>query len=211
MPPEMQLGKPSRIVFQFKGQREYVHGTDLYTQLLEVAQQKFGPHTWLSKLVIRKVFQNNCLIYFNTYPTDKSPCAHFETINQDGPISGFVIDSLKKVSERDIHFSLANLIQDAVYTDRSIILLKTKESKIIDIIVGSTKYLHLHLFKPETGQWMFTSLNLAEPLKENSKKITITITQNLAGKMTTSNILLNDKFVGKITFTLVKNKHVPQK
>lgn len=192
--------------FCFKGSRTYVHGTDIYNQLVAYLQDK--NETILSlDLSFHGIAKNN-LILSNKKPDDETSLKFafkYMDINNKkqilyGSKSNKTIDCryeynedmICKVSMLDIKKQTVELNEDTGYS-------------FIENIVALNKYLLENLFPDVQGKWYFTRLQLKENMNEYNtiSSTRLIFKSNFNFKLIKTEIFVNNKTLGFIYFSLV--------
>jgi hypothetical protein len=71
----------------------------------------------------------------------------------------------------------------------------------VEEVVCLTKLLHNTLLPLEEGKWMFSGIDLNRPFSDNPETpFEVTLVQNLAGRLTVSEIRQAGQLTGKIKF-----------
>ena len=69
-------------------------------------------------------------------------------------------------------------------------------------IIALTKHLHQATVPVGEGRWIFTRLDLTAPFGSAVDRYSVRIMNNLANRMTISEVLEDGQKIGKITFTV---------
>jgi len=197
-----------QIKFQFKGARNYVHGTDMFnTMIAAYADEKslsnirFSVHGFVHKL--------HCQLYaadtkeaLNSVPDVRARCQ----FDKNGSTKWLVLtenDGDTALDERyeydeDRVISLCSMETD------SIILTQKSPFSFIETIVAMNKQLHQQLFPEVIGKWVFTQIDLETDLSDR-ENLALRFMHNMNYRLTKSDILVNGTKVGNLFFSLVKS------
>jgi|GEM_PF-1295596 len=199
--------KVKQIEFQFKGERNYIHGTDMFDAMIATPS---------STLI------NN--IRFTVHDFVCSPiCQLYQADNKDALNSVQGIRARCQFNVNDITHWLALTQMDVdtapvnryEYDENQIISLCRMEGAgivltqyspftFIENIVAMNKYMHQQLFPDALGKWIFTRIDLIVGCDEH-EQLALQLKHNMNYRLTKSDILVNGKKVGDIFFSLVKS------
>ena len=108
----------------------------------------------------------------------------------------------KKIKSR-IEYNEDLITKSAIINEETVFQRERTDFSAIEEIVALTKRLHYHLIPEPKGKWVFSQLDLTQPFSDNREILySIGIKQNLANKMTVSEVKENDTPIGKIRFTV---------
>ncbi|GGP44977.1 hypothetical protein [Shewanella saliphila] len=189
-------------MFEFKGNRNYLHGTDFYLFTVEYAKQNLPQGTRISQLSFRKLAKRQCEL--------KSQKPNTGTIVATGKFN--LIDSTtipfwwvegNSVVERRYEFDEDKLVTVAQTTlsPATISMHKpTGNYTCIEVLVALTKKMHNQIAKPNKGKWLFGQLNLTRNLPIEYEKAEIRLQSMLHGQFSVSEVWLDGIFIGQIRF-----------
>lgn len=195
----------SKIDIPFKGNRKYLHGTSFYhavTETIETIYNESG--VWLSRIVFRGFAKNECTIIVNPEKSrhPSSVKAMFSAKVNSETIKGLIVETDKKIKSR-IEYNEDLITKSAIINEETVFQRERTDFSAIEEIVALTKRLHYHLIPEPKGKWVFSQLDLTQPFSDNREILySIGIKQNLANKMTVSEVKENDTPIGKIRFTV---------
>ncbi|MBI1240979.1 MAG: hypothetical protein GC195_05310 [Nostoc sp. RI_552] len=193
------------IEIPFKGRRNYLHSSDVYSAVCNGVSE-FTDIKVLRKtrLIFKDVAQRPLRAVFNqsnTHPkaiftfnlnNTKNKC---ELIEREGEIENRILYDEEKIIEKcsfnvdkkSVNFKyLANF----TYTP-------------IEIVVAANKSLHLQYFKDCQGKWWFTEIYTEQPLNEVPfETLKLTLKTCLGTRLTKSSIFLDNTEFGYICFSL---------
>jgi hypothetical protein len=183
---------------KFKGDRKYLHGTDIFNAFLDIT----GPINNLTIKFHKKVTNN--LI---AYSMDLESLEKFRLLNKISVLMTYEQLNLKKVvvaietSKKVIGHN--EYIEDYVIADSEIIGHKIiqdrhKEGAFIERIVALNKKLLNHLFGLQA--WFFTQLYLNENYS-NNVKLSIEFDRSIGALIHRSVLIIDGKKAGYIIFS----------
>jgi hypothetical protein len=183
--------------FRFKGQRNYVHGSDIFNAL-EVEFRPDGKH--VSVLSFRHFAQNQLQ-------------AHFE---KPGDSEGVVVEGqLRESAGREIPFWLTQTgeaVKDrypfdedaitgpAMIDGDTITAPGLAEFSVIEQVIALTKALNYAKSPDVSGKWVFGQLKLQQALPEAASRYLIRQKSLLANRFSVQTVVLDDIPVGEIRF-----------
>jgi hypothetical protein len=193
------------LEFCFKGDRTYVHGTDIYNKIIKNLAQKEVDYINID-FSFHGVVKNNILISSIKPEDEESLKLVYKYVDKEkqkrifyGVETNEIITCRYKYPEEDI-FSVCHIDKEKEQIELS---LNTSYS-FIENIVAMNKFLLEQLFPDAKGKWYFTRLQLSEIIDENSEyPLRLRLKNNFNFKLTKSEIFLHDKLVGFIYFSLV--------
>jgi len=186
--------------FSFKGNRKYIHGTDIFIFLEKIIDGKLK----LLDLKILKKITKEPLIsikrsYNIKYKIDNSLKALCK-INDKKNKYVFFSESKKKI-KKSYSFNEKKLIKNFIIKKNSASCIIETSLHSIEILVALTKYWHQKQVK--SGNWLFVRLKLYKIFKKTKKKfIKIININNINNNYTISEIFDNKEKIGKIYFVL---------
>lgn len=195
------------ILFQFKGDRKYVQGADIFDSTLEVVKDFFGEYPNLLKGSFYRLLANAGI--FSLYEGN-------ELINLKNIYAQFLIQirQLKykiivTASEKNIdsfkEFN-ENKVLEGFDIKGKLAMMSTKQSfSYMEQIVAITKRLHHVIYPNVSGKWLFTKIDLEDiinPSLFHNHRIVIEAKKNFHNKLTKNAIYLDDKQAGHIYYSL---------
>lgn len=195
------------VTFKFKGARNYIHGTDMFNAIITGATSttikniRFTIHDFVHTPI--------CQIFLTDNKEDlnnvRGICARCQC-DENGITHWFALTGLdgdENSGERyeydeDRIVSLCALEQD------KITLKEHSPFTFIETVVAMNKHMHQQLFLDAPGKWIFTKIDLDNVIGERDN-LALQLKHNMNFRLTKSDILLNNKKVGDIYFSLVKS------
>lgn len=190
------------LEFCFKGNRSYVHGTDIYHEISNLLSSNIEEKFDLSfhgiatnnMLMSQRVPKDNNLIKFVCKYIDKSK----NKIVLYGTELESKIECRYEYLESDIcALSKVNIIE------REVILSQDSSYSFIENNVALNKYLLETLFPDINGKWYFTRLQLKQLPKGMSYPLKLILKANFNFKLTKTEIFIANQSIGFIYFSLV--------
>ena len=189
----------------YKGERDYIHSTDIYQELVSNLVES-GESIKLFSLSIHKIIRNQCDIIVTESRENidtKNKVAQF-LIQKNVKILGYLSESNKVVNCRYEYNE--ELMENSIkIVENTIIQTEDISFKPIELISYMTKILHNKLLPPYGKKWMFTKVETAELFNDaNKNRYKIKLNNNFNNKLTKSEIIYSNKIVGHIYFSLVQ-------
>lgn len=187
------------LEFKYKGNRSYVHGTDIFNALV----QEFA-NVNLANIDIRfnGVAQNNMLL---VTPDDVGEAKVHISWQENGQETKYkLIDSAEQIESR-YEYNEEEIVNniDLDLSSKSAKLLKKTPYTFCENLVAMNKYLLEKLFPTEQGKWYFTRLELDRRF-ENNQLFHVCLVKNLGFRLTKSEIYVDGSKVGSIYFSMVR-------
>jgi hypothetical protein len=196
------------IEFQFKGSREYIHGTDIFNRMLVLK----GPIRELSKI---RFFVHSfvCTPICNLYLADakdgligvadlKVRCQY--EVNGVMHWIGMAEGSGDTTSGGRYEYDEEKIITLCQMEGQGIFLTCHSAFSFIETVVAMNKHMHQQMFPGITGNWVFTRIDLDAGC-EAQDKIALRFVHNMNYQLTKSDILVDGNKVGDLYFSLVKS------
>jgi len=192
----------------YKGERDYLHGTDIYTETVRVLNGvKAEALTGKCRLVIHNVARRQCqLLYTLLQDTTKRPenlIAEFNFISDTVNLVAWLVETSEDISHR-IPYAESQITENCILSDRSIKLSCRTRFSAIEELVAMNKLLHITKYPPGESRWYFTRMDLDRLLTVNDVgNLQVTLQQNLNNRLTRSEVISHDQIIGHIYFSMV--------
>lgn len=197
--------------FKFKGNRNYIHGTDMYNLIIEQLIEKcFISFDSKFKISIHQFARNQCDLIFSkesdsSFFIPENQIAEFEILHNEHKIIGYLTE-VDRVIDCRIPFN-EDIIENLSTIDNFTITMKDDISGFgyspIEITVLMAKKLHYNNYPLSEGKWIFVKLDLTRLFKNNdSDKIKINMIHNFKNQLTKSEIYVENFLIGYIYFSV---------
>ncbi len=198
------------ITFCFKGSRDYVHGTDMFNKIIELKKERFNGVEFIDiDMTVRSISSTNMNMFESqSFHNDPStPINANFSINANGNRidvllveNGDAINCKYEYNEEEIEHAAVLQIEEKIIT-----LSNFSKYTLIEKIVALNKKLLNSLFPNHGGKWYFTKIKLREMNLNTpiSATIKLSFKKNMDFKITDTVIMVNDKQIGNIYFSLV--------
>lgn len=198
------------LFFQFKGGRDYVHGTDIYTSLIDALVAGFGQPPSLFehiRLCIRKPSTHHCsLTVLPLQHSTRRPdtaVVDFTFQREEHAYKGWLLETPDWVTA-GYDYSEQKFVEHSKIEGVTVSATGSAEGEPIEQLVALTKHLHLALYPEAAGKWFFSRLDIATQLPSVlGRKLTVSIKTSLGNRLTQSSISIDGSPCGSIYFSLV--------
>jgi len=198
------------VNFRFKGARDYVHGTDMYDQLLPLLMERLTGGTVAAlKMTIRGVMRRQGRLLIESEGQGASRPdgvkAEFCLTRQKHGIFGWLTEDSREILDR-YSYDEAPLLALCSVRRNHVALEYNPGYTPIEVLVAMNKLLMETLFPDEKGKWFFTRLQLARPLEPGDMEdLVLEHEMSLPGNaLTRTRIRSGREGLGSIFFSAVK-------
>lgn len=194
------------IVFKFKGERHYVHGTDIYSAVEKFLNSEFdSTKIGLLDLAFHKQASKNLILESSEQlpkHLDQNICVSVKFNYEKKVHYLFLKESNNQVVNR-YDFLDSDITSKGIYDkDGNCAQIKILANfSLIENIVILNKGLHENIFPENNKKWLFARLvldNFNTELK--AKTLKLRLKRNFQFKLTKTEILLDDIRLGDIYF-----------
>jgi len=193
------MKKKFDLTFCFKGNRNYVHGTDIFIKILEHFTNAHDIDIAFHDIAIKN------MDFSTEKPKNKKIQVTFKCLKSEEKIKIFATENntnilcrYKYYEDKIINNSTINLEKE------NIILNKQTKYSFIEHIVAMNKTLHETLYSNVNGKWYFTRLRLEKDINMSDiLSLELVLKSNFQFKLTKSAIIVNKVTVGFIYFSLI--------
>ncbi len=195
--------------FCYKGDRDYVHGSDIYNSIIRYLEQRYETFGGRSVLSIHKLSTHNMIGEILEDPGQGVPNAsvvfQFETSGDARTLFMLETDALIHCRYEYDEDSITQSTR-MEHDPRSISVRNQTRYTPIEIIIALNKKLMQRAFAVEKGKWLFTRLSLDRPLPQSSDSVfAITHLGGHGPRLTRSLINIDGMDYGEIYFSLRRN------
>lgn len=196
-----------KLEFCFKGNRNYVHGTDIFNKLLEILKSEgirnseidlsiHGISTKNITLLKTKPENLHDIRFVFSYFDQKNKKHHLFAIENEQEI-----DCRYEYPEEEIcNQSISNLKLNEIE------LLNENDYSFIENIIALNKHLINVMFPNVIGKWYFTKLQLKKILFNKIYPIKLVFVRKFNFSLVKTEIFINNDSIGYVYISLVDNK-----
>jgi len=186
------------LLFPFKGDRNYVHGTSLFNEFSREAQQH-GVDSGLVSISFRRMIYNPlCVLEVRPSSAEDAAVAHIS-----GRAGESLVLCINEASERGgivrQDFDEDYIACGAILGEKSIMLPRSSHSDRVEVLVALCKKMHQQCFSG-AKKWVFSRYEGVFPLPALGR-IELKITRQLGSRLTCSAVFFDEGKVGDIYFS----------
>src|SRR4030042_2465141 len=195
--------------FCFKGDRTYVHGSDIYNSITKYLKANNTAPIGPIELSIHRLMTHNMVGQIlgaeQSLPPPSPPVIYRFTVGGSQKIL-YLAETDKGVDCRYEYDEESITKPSQVSADQNCITVHNKTPySPIEVIVALNKKLVQTVFAGEKGKWLFTKLLLKGPLPEVSDAaFAITFSGGHSHRLTRSKVAIDGAYCGEIFFSMVK-------
>jgi len=182
------------IKFKFKGNRNYVHGSDIFNNITALLKED----EFTLDLSIRKVSTSYCVLKQQAEDGDV-----VTSIIKTNSGQYVLVNGNESVTER-YEFDEENLVANASIDNTLISMDSNTHFTLIENVIALTKKLNYSLEPEVDGKWLFGQLKLTAQFPKEFGKIEIQSTRRLPKRFSENEILVDGVNYGKIIFIVGK-------
>lgn len=197
------MKKGFNLDFCFKGSRQYVHGTDIYTKLLEYYSGDIKD----IDIAFHGISTNN-MTFTDQKPEVEEIKVTFKCLHEKNKIKLYGIENSSNINCR-YEYLENKIVDDSTVniSENTILLNIPTEYSFIEHIVAMNKVLMEQLYNDINGKWYFTRLQLKENISMSIvSSLQLILKSNFQFKLTKSVIVVNGIDVGFIYFSLIREE-----
>lgn len=184
---------------KYKGEREYLHGTDLYQAILAFFLKK-EEGGYIKKLAFRDFARNQCDISLHRTIEDKKLICHgIWAMPNSQNIAFYVYESGRSVFDR-YPYNEDDVCSGFQIEPNIIKNLYQSQYTLMENIIALTKLWHYRTFPLASGKWVFGQLSSTSKIFNEGKEIKILNKQNIPNKFTRNEVFIDNENVGEVRF-----------
>ena len=195
------------LSFCFKGERDYVQGTDIYEAVADLAREHIGQELRQLRLSIHRFLRTQADLYWSNEPPAARPpeaVADFSAFGVGVCTSGWLLERARQIECRK-PYDEGPVRENSVFTGTSVSLRASSGLSPIETLVSMTKHLHNRAVPAAPARWIFSRLDIRRLLRpEDAAGLTVRLVDNLHGRLTRCNVEVGGEALGQIYFSLVR-------
>jgi len=190
--------------FKYKGNRNYIHGTDIYNAIMDcidnenIKNIRFSIHDF--------IWKNNCKIFLyndNEKLKKNFPVRCSMQVNRNALKVGLMEEDLFESKKLRYNYDEDQIIKLCNFDYERVYIEQESPYSFIETIVAMKKEMLSRLFPETIGKWAFTQLHLTHNF-QGTKKLEIKIKAKLGFHLIKSDIAHENNKIGTIFFSLVQ-------
>lgn len=197
------------LTLAYKGDRKYLHGTDIYNTVTRIIQEKNqGVDFTAIKLAFHKIIKNQCQFIFGDHAAlmgalPENITFELEMVSPSAHIAGWFIETDNEVTCR-VPYPEDEITKKCTLTEKRIAIDLETGYTPVEVLVAMTKDLHLNIYPVKSGKWYFAKLELKRLLQPmDACQLRVEGDQNLFNRLTRSRVYSGTDMLGHIYFSLV--------
>ena len=192
--------------FKFKGDRNYIHGTDIYIKITQYLSKAYKPAD--IDLSFHKVVKNNLIAELYSIneadSTITNPVSVFK-FNDNGNRYIIKLTETSGIVKERYEYDEDKLVESAIFKEdeKSITLHSSSYYTNIEKVVALNKALLNKLFF-DAGKWYFTRITINTDINaEAAETIKLQLINNIGSKITKTKIFFDEREKGYLYFSKV--------
>jgi len=192
----------------YRGDRTYLHGTDIVPTVLATARDVAGAPADGPLSFSFKSFSDNQLdmVVFedgDELARPENGMVYFDVTTAAGPVRGWLVRSARPVEERR-PFDESKISDHVSIKGDSAHIAASTGLAPIEVVVPMTKHLHQSRWPAPNERWILSRLDLERPLRpDDVDTLTIEVIKNLKQRLTRSTLTTPAGTLGEIYFSRI--------
>lgn len=197
-----------KLDFLYKGERNYVHGTDMYEKVVGfIGTVKPEALSGSLNMVIHDIIYCQCKLLYSEWTSEiskpENSKAELIFISDKSQTIVWLVETESLVVER-YKYCEEDIFDKCSITGETITIDGATPYLAIEVLVAMNKFLHTSLFPNVDGKWFFTRLALNRLLHpDDTKCFSLKLVHNLWNRLTKSQVISSGQILGNIYFSLV--------
>lgn len=196
------------LQFCFKGDRDYIHGTDMFQSICtELVKTGLNISQESVDMSIHAIARSNPIlcddqgmhvddhVLVNFYLGSGDGQHRFVLVKGDGTVDcRYAYDELQFTRPAVMNVQQSSITLEQVF-----------QGTLIEKVVALTKAIHQHLFAGQEGKWYFTRVKFSHPFFYTAAPsvLQIVFRKNFNYKLTMSDIYVDHQKAGSVYFSLL--------
>lgn len=194
------------VDLRFKGDRTYLHGTDVYEAAVSCLRERWPKIDGRCRFAFHRItgqpLMALCEPFSQGVTRPESCVAEMHVTGSSRQASVWFVPCEGEVTGR-YPYDEDQVVADCVVVGNRLALGSVPKAKTIEIVVAMTKRLHNSIAKPEIGRWLFTRLDLQRVLRpEDADGLSVTLATPARSAITRSNVQTKAGNLGSIYFSV---------
>jgi hypothetical protein len=191
--------------FYYKGDRNYVHGTSMYEEIMTLLESR-GFHRisnldWRFGKILRNNLDYEILRDYQLKGREWDSSLKF-TFNGFNYVV-ILKENNSRIAKRKVYLesSIVEKTQCNI-ANKSINLRRIEGFTTIECLVAINKALHEKVLNPASGKWYFTRLQIQKPLPSNWSSLDVYLVNAKNARLTKGDVYIDEQCIGCIFFSL---------
>lgn len=186
------------LKFVFKGNRNYVQGTNLFNALVHAADQRGLPEGRINVSFKHMINNPLCVLEERSLTADDSVAARIT--GKNGEKLSLCINEAPETEIADRQeFDESEVCRGAVLGEKSIVQENPQHQDRIELLVSLCKKMHQKCID-DSKKWIFSRYDGQFPIPA-SDKVELRITKQVGTRLTCSEVLVDGEKIGDMYFS----------
>jgi hypothetical protein len=191
-------GKPLRL--KFKGERNYMHGSDIYNSLTTAAPALTADASaYISGITFRRFARKDCAIV-TVAPSSNDAIAEARLRVGDGREGSLWVVELDVEAAGRYEFDEASIVDPAVIDKDCIGGPASARYSPVEVAIALTKELNYHKQPKPLGRWVFGQLALTRPFPTEYSAMRVCLRASVGTRFSTNELQIDGTSVGIMRF-----------
>ena len=191
----------------FKGDRTYLHGTDVYESVVSALQARWPNANGGLSFAFHRIARNQChAILTDSGDRVRRPeniAAQMTIRAGEHTLTAWVVEGTESI-DCGVPYDEDAITARCEIRSEEIAISAPTDNTPIEIAVAMTKRLHYALDPNVSGHWMFTRLDLERPFKPTDRTgMRVVRRQSLGVRLSRSEVFSGEVRLGDIFFSVV--------
>ena len=185
----------------YRGDRRYVHGTDIFAGLNSLVNSWELPRRiFISELTLMRVSKNLCFAMLEPRVPSSEMQGVFWLSDESGRrIKGHLCESSRPPEQR-LEYNERPLNEHSTIRGMTLYAHRVGGFSVIQTVVGFMKILTATSVGLREGRWMFSRLRLSQPLPLNFQELEMRLVRTLPNQYSRATIEMDGERIGQIQF-----------
>lgn len=195
------------LSLQFKGGRDYLHGTDFYEAIVAAAAAERDLAETSVKLSIHHLSRKQVALHWQEGQAKRPADAAvvFRLTSPQGVSAEGWLNETDTPVEGRYPYNEDEAVAPARVEGETILFDRESPYRPIEILVAMTKRLHYTVMPISAGKWMFTRLDLDRRLRaQDTGAFSVRLANRLGQRLTKSEVQVSGRRIGDIYFSVVQ-------
>jgi hypothetical protein len=199
------------VSYQFKGERKYVPGVDLFDSMLDLVHHFLDMYPTSIQGSFHRILRNNAvfrILEAQEAVAIKHCYAHFSVSTSTAGYQVTVTQTDEAISS-SYNYDEDQVTNPISWTNKAAEIQIKSGYSYMEQLVVITKKMHQRLYPEATGQWLFTKIQVKDFIDPNlyiGHRLMVKAVKNFHNKLTQNIITLDEKPVGDIWFSLLSKE-----
>jgi len=189
-----------RLVLGYKGQRDYLHGSDFYTVITQWAHAVYGAAAFVCRLSFRQISRGACVL--TTQAPAGSNVGNGQVMVSGVEVPFWLVETVEPIQDRYPYDEEAVVAALQVDVQAREAVLPVVTATPIEEVIAVTKRLNNEVAPLTNGKWLFGQLHLEQPLTRDGRSLRIAMRSLLANRFSVNDIYYDDELIGNIRFVV---------